>query len=71
VQDKNAQTILDAANLDGYVAETNDWATMEMNSKSLNDSTGTVIDPGKMPSDIARAIAWDDDRKEIVVLLEV
>jgi len=44
---------------------------MEMNSKSLNDSTGTVIDPGKMPSDIARAIAWDDDRKEIVVLLEV
>jgi len=26
---------------------------------------------GKMPNDEAKAIAWDNSRKEIVVLLEV
>lgn len=52
----------------------NDWALAEKNSKTVNyvntDGTAATWD-GKMPTDEAKAIAWDDSRKEIVVLLEV
>ena len=52
----------------------NDWALAEKNSKDVayvNTDGTSATWSGKMPNDEAKAIAWDNSRKEIVVLLEV